>query len=159
MQDVTTLSTQSSRAVATDVIRKEATTVNVDPMALPRSATTGQSTGNNVPATNGAADASQRANAAAQSREAVQKAIAHLNDYVQSVQRDLEFSMDEGTGATVVRVVDRTTKTVIRQIPSDVALRLARNLKLQQQYLHGYGAEAKAESGDSGALGLINTRI
>src|SRR5262249_51050920 len=156
MQDVTTPSTPSSRAVATDVIRKEATTVNVDAITLPGSATAGQSTGNNVPAANNAAAASQRANAAAQSREAVQRAIAHLNDYVQSVQRDLEVSMDEGTGATVVRVVDRTTKTVIRQIPSDVALRLARNLKLQQQ---GYGAEAKVESSDSGALGLINTRI
>src|SRR5262249_16295997 len=155
-QDVTTLSSQSSRAVATDVIRKEATTVNVDPIALPGSATAGQSTGNNVPVANNAAAAQQRANAAAQSREAVQRAIAHPHHYVQSVQRDLEFSMDEGTGATVVRVVDRTTKTVIRQIPSDVALRLARNLKLQQP---GYGAEAQAGSHDSGALGLINTRI
>ena len=159
MQDVTTLSTQGTRAVATDVIRKDATTINVDPIALPGSATAGPSTGNNVPAANNAAAASQHANAATQSREAVQKAIAHLNDYVQSVQRDLEFSLDEGTGATVVRVVDRTTKTVIRQIPSDVALRLARNLKLQQSYSQGYGAEAKSESHDSGALGLINTRI
>jgi len=154
MQDISTLS-QSSRAVATDVIRKEATTVSVDPVVLSGSATAGASTGNNVPVVGSSADASRRERVAAESRQVVEKAIAHLNDYVQSVQRDLEFSLDEGSGATVVRVIDRSTKTVVRQIPSDVALRLARNLKLQQQ--QGYSAETHPAS--AGALGLINTRI
>ena len=159
MQDVTTLSTQSSRAVATDVIRKEATTVSVDPVKLPGSAMTGQVTGNRVPATSDAAEATQRERATAESRQSVDKAIAHLNDYVQSIQRDLEFSVDEGSGATVVRVIDRTTKEVVRQIPSDVALSLARNLKVQQQYQQQYAAEARPASDDAGVLGLINTRI
>jgi hypothetical protein len=60
-----------------------------------------------------------------------------------------------------VRVIDRTTKTVIRQIPSDVALRLARNLNLQSQYppssLRG-GYSADGRPADAGG-GLINTRI
>jgi flagellar protein FlaG len=159
MQDVSTLS-QNSRAVATDVIRKEATTVSVDPVTLPGSATAGASTGNNVPVVSNAADASRRERVVAESRQVVEKAIAHLNDYVQSIQRDLEFSMDEGSGAPVVRVIDRTTKTVVRQIPSDVALRLARNLKLQrdqQEYQRGYSADSRPAV-DAGG-GLINTRI
>ncbi len=155
MQDISTLS-QGSRAVATDVIRKEATTVSVDPVKLPGSASAGASTGNNVPVGSDPADVSRRERVAAESRQMVEKAIAHLNDYVQSVQRDLEFSLDEGSGATVVRVIDRTTQTVVRQIPSDVALRLARNLNLQQQ--QGYSAEPHAAS-NAGAIGLINTRI
>ena len=159
MQDVTTLSTQSSRAVATDVIRKEATTVSVDPVKLPGSATAGRVTGNNAPATSDAAATTQRERVAAESRQAVDNAIAHLNDYVQSIQRDLEFSVDEASGATVVRVIDRTTKEVVRQIPSDVALSLARNLKAQQQYQQQYAAEARPASDDAGVLGLINTRI
>jgi hypothetical protein len=75
------------------------------------------------------------------------------------VQRDLEFSMDEGTGATVVRVIDRTTKTVVRQIPSEVALRLARNLKQRAQGQQAYSADARSAADGLGALGLINTRI
>jgi flagellar protein FlaG len=159
MQDVSTLS-QNSRAVATDVIRKEATTVSVDPVSLPGSAKTGASTGNNVPVVAYAADASRRERVAAESRQVVEKAIANLNTYVQSIQRDLEFSLDEGSGMPIVRVIDRTTKTVVRQIPSDVALRLARNLKSQQevqQYQRGYSAEA-GPAADAGG-GLINTRI
>lgn len=154
MQDISTLS-QGSRAVATDVNRKEATTVSVDPVKLPGSASKGASTGNNVPAVAGSADAARRERVVADSRQVVEKAIAHLNDYVQSVQRDLEFSLDEGSGETVVRVIDRTTQKVVRQIPSDVALKLARNLKLQQQ---GYSTESRPGAGAS-AIGLINTRI
>jgi len=159
MQDVTTLSTPSSRAVATDVIRKDATAVSVEPVKLPGSAKTGPTTGNNVPVTSDAEETTQRKRIMTESRQSVDQAIVHLNDYVQSIQRDLEFSVDEGSGATVVRVIDRTTKEVVRQIPSDVALSLARNLKVQQQYQQQYAAEARPASDDTGLLGLINTRI
>jgi flagellar protein FlaG len=59
----------------------------------------------------------------------VKAAVAQINDYVQSVQRDLQFSFDDELGATVVRVIDRRSGELIRQIPNDVALDLARNLK------------------------------
>lgn len=56
-------------------------------------------------------------------------AVAQLNDYVQSVQRELQFSIDGDTGRSIVRVVDRKSQELIRQIPSDVALKLARQLE------------------------------
>ena len=56
--------------------------------------------------------------------------MSQLNDFVQSVQRDLQFEVDNERGATIVRVVDQQTQEVIRQIPDEVALRLAE--KLQQ---------------------------
>lgn len=60
----------------------------------------------------------------------VDDAVSQLNDFVQSVQRDLQFEVDNDSGQTVVRVVDRQTEEVIRQIPDEVAMRLAE--KLQQ---------------------------
>jgi len=62
----------------------------------------------------------------------VKEAVAKLNDYVQSTQRDLYFSVDEATGKTVVQVVDRGSDEVVRQIPDDVVLNLARKLNSQE---------------------------
>ncbi|WP_375177771.1 flagellar protein FlaG [Marinobacter mobilis] len=57
-------------------------------------------------------------------------AVSKLNDFVQTVQRDLQFEVDNDLGQTIVRVVDQQTQEVIRQMPDEVALRLAE--KLQQ---------------------------
>jgi flagellar protein FlaG len=56
-------------------------------------------------------------------------AVSKLNDYVQSVQRDLQFEVNNELGQTIVRVVDQETQEVIRQIPDEVAMRLAENLQ------------------------------
>jgi flagellar protein FlaG len=57
------------------------------------------------------------------------EAVTKLNDYIQSVQRNLQFNVDEESGRMVVRVVDRNTNEVVRQIPDDVALKMAQNLQ------------------------------
>jgi len=62
-------------------------------------------------------------------REELDEAVSQLNDYVQNVQRDLQFEVNSELGHTIVRVVDQQTQEVIRQIPDDVALRLAENLQ------------------------------
>lgn len=62
-------------------------------------------------------------------RENLDSAVSQLNDFVQSVQRNLEFEVDDDSGRTVVRVVDQQTDEVIRQIPDELALRLAENLQ------------------------------
>ncbi|MDG9882706.1 flagellar protein FlaG [Pseudomonas sp. GD04058] len=59
----------------------------------------------------------------------LQEAVKGLQDYVQSLQRNLEFSVDESTGTTVVKVVARDSGEVIRQIPSETALELAKSLQ------------------------------
>lgn len=63
-------------------------------------------------------------------REDLGQAVSQLNDFVQNVQRDLQFEVDNDFGQTIVKVVDQQTQEVIRQIPDEVALRLAE--KLQQ---------------------------
>ena len=62
-------------------------------------------------------------------REQLDDAVSQLNDFVQTVQRDLQFEVDNDLGQTIVKVVDQSTREVIRQIPDEVALRLAENLQ------------------------------
>ena len=74
-------------------------------------------------------ESNSTANSVPRDAKAVSAAVAQINDYVQHVQRDLLFSVDDELGSTVVKVVDRSSGEVIRQIPNDVTLELARNLK------------------------------
>ncbi|MVW76272.1 flagellar protein FlaG [Pseudomonas xionganensis] len=62
------------------------------------------------------------------SREEVEAAVATIQDFVQSVRRSLNFSLEEGSGRVVVKVTDAGSGDIIRQIPSEEALQLAENL-------------------------------
>jgi len=61
-------------------------------------------------------------------RETVQAVAKQLEDYVRSSGRDLSFRVDEAAGATVVTVRNASTGEIIRQMPSEEALRLLRRL-------------------------------
>jgi flagellar protein FlaG len=65
-------------------------------------------------------------------REELTNAVAKLNDYIQTVQRDLQFTLDEDSGQSVITVVDRKSAEVIRQIPTELTLDLARKLNNQE---------------------------
>jgi len=65
----------------------------------------------------------------------IEQAVSEINEYVQSVQRDLHFSVDEESGTTIIRVRDKESGELIRQIPEDIFLSLAQNLK-DNQTLH-----------------------
>lgn len=54
--------------------------------------------------------------------------VESLNDYAQSVKRDLQFSVDETSGRTVITVKDSETEEIIRQIPPESAVALASHL-------------------------------
>lgn len=55
-------------------------------------------------------------------------AVKDIEAFVQSMQRNLEFSIDDSTSKVVVKVVASDTGEVIRQIPSEMALKLAQSL-------------------------------
>ncbi|MCV6613436.1 MAG: flagellar protein FlaG [Cellvibrionaceae bacterium] len=74
----------------------------------------------------------QEVNKSEMAQQDLEKAVSRLNDYVQSTQRDLRFSMDEGTGQTVITVLDRNTSEVIRQLPDQVVLDLAKKLNQEE---------------------------
>jgi len=69
------------------------------------------------------------------SRDQLAQAVAKLNDYIQDVQRDLQFSLDESSGESVISVVDRHSSEVIRQIPAEVTLHLAQKLNNEEPLL------------------------
>ncbi len=61
--------------------------------------------------------------------ERLEHSVSQLNELVQSVQRDLHFSIDEFSGDTVIKVLDTNTAEVIRQIPSEEVLALTKNIE------------------------------
>ncbi len=69
---------------------------------------------------------------AEKSQASIQAAVAQMNEYIQSTQRDLQFSYDPDSGQTVVKVLDRSTQEVIRQIPDEIFLKLAETLDTNQ---------------------------
>ncbi|WP_211242660.1 flagellar protein FlaG [Halopseudomonas bauzanensis] len=61
-------------------------------------------------------------------REQVLTAVAEMQDYVQAAGRNIQFQVDDDSGRMVVKVTEASTGDVIRQMPSEEALRLAENL-------------------------------
>lgn len=61
------------------------------------------------------------------SEEDLQESLQKLNEAVQVYRKsNLQFTIDKDTSATVVKVIDSETDQVIRQIPSEDALRIAK---------------------------------
>lgn len=76
----------------------------------------------------------QAENAAAsqqQGQQQVEEAVSSINEFVQNQQRTIRFSIDEQSGRDVVVVVDQFTEEVIRQIPTEELLVIARRLAEQ----------------------------
>lgn len=76
--------------------------------------------------------ASESSRAKSGGLEELRTAVEKIQEFVSSTASDIKFSIDEDSGETVVKVVDRETQEVIRQIPSQEMLDLAQALdKLQ----------------------------
>jgi len=63
------------------------------------------------------------------SREVVAKAAEQLQSFVQSMGRNLSFSVDEVSGYNIVRVVNPDTGELIRQLPSEELLKISRDFQ------------------------------
>jgi len=60
--------------------------------------------------------------------EELDQAIKAVNEFVKPFNNALNFSVDQESKTTVVKVIDQSTKEVIRQIPSEEMLALAKAL-------------------------------
>ena len=58
----------------------------------------------------------------------VQNAVAEIEKFLSESRRNLQFSTDEESGKIVVRVIASDSGELIRQIPSEEALRIAHSL-------------------------------
>lgn len=61
--------------------------------------------------------------------QALKAAVDQIEKFVQSVRRNLEFSIDEASGKVVVKVIASETGEVVRQLPSAEALKIADSLQ------------------------------
>lgn len=69
---------------------------------------------------------------AAPNEQQVADAVEKLSKFVSNIRPEISFSVDEASGTRVVKIIDRQSKEVVRQIPSEEAIQLAQALdKLQ----------------------------
>lgn len=87
----------------------------------------------------------QQAEVQRESEDAHERELAtaadEVNQYLTASKRALNFSIDKDSGETVIKVMDTEKNEVIRQIPSEELLALARRLRNGEE---GYLVHAQA---------------
>jgi flagellar protein FlaG len=78
--------------------------------------------------------------AASASAEELAKAVEAVNKSLDSRSQAIEFSIDDTDKRPIIKVVDQQTKEVIRQIPSEEMLDIARALDKAQGLLINHKA-------------------
>ena len=61
--------------------------------------------------------------------EPLENVVSDLNNLVRELHRELQFSVDEDSGDTVIKVIDKETDEIVRQIPSEEIMELRRRLQ------------------------------
>lgn len=75
------------------------------------------------------ATAAEQAERTQQEKAPLEAVVSKLNDLVHELHRELQFSVDEKSGETVIKVIDSETDEVVRQIPSEEVVRLRERLR------------------------------
>jgi len=96
------------------------------------------------------ADAAEKAKAADKTKPAdkpedVKAAVEKLNQSLEDDNRQVRFEIDPSSSRVITKVVDASTKEVLRQIPSEEVLRMAEALK------------GKESSSGGGSIPLVRT--
>jgi len=61
-------------------------------------------------------------------QQELEQAVKNVNDFVKPINNTLSFNLDQDTGQTVIKVVDLSTREVIKQIPTEEMLAIAKAL-------------------------------
>ena len=73
--------------------------------------------------------ATKGTDAEGQENENLKEVVSGLNDLVHELHRELQFSLDDESGEMVIKVIDRETDTVVRQLPPEEVLKLRKRLQ------------------------------
>lgn len=114
----TTTSTPDSHGVKSEPVQDKATTSRETGNALPPAET---------PAWAIAEQVSPQEDESEQTE--LKTALSEVKNHMRSMQRDLQFEVDEVSNRTIVRVVDAETGDVVRQIPAEEFVRMAKRLE------------------------------
>ena len=66
----------------------------------------------------------------------VSDTVAQVRDYVREVVPELDFSIDDDTDKIVIKLMDMSTHEVLRQIPSEEIIHIAKMLDKLQGLLY-----------------------
>jgi len=58
----------------------------------------------------------------------IEGAVSDLNMLAQKMRRELQFSVEKDSGELVVKIIDKETDEVVRQIPPEVLLELRKRM-------------------------------
>jgi flagellar protein FlaG len=105
---------------------KESRRVDVAKAAIPQQEVAQVSS---IQAANASGSARSAQPVSSVSTDEVKAAVEQMKDFAQVMSRQLQFDVDDDSGRTVVRVLDKDSGDVIRQIPSEEVLALARHMK------------------------------
>jgi flagellar protein FlaG len=109
------------------------------PLAPRAQGSTPAAPGKDVAAT-GQAKAAEAAPARTPEKEELAEALKSINMALKDRTPGLEFSIDADSQRAIVKVVDRDTQEVIRQMPSVEALEIAKSLETLQGLLEKQSA-------------------
>jgi flagellar protein FlaG len=83
---------------------------------------------------------------AGQNLAEAKKMVVQLKEQTQSVSRQLEFRVDENSGRTLIKVTDRETGELIREIPSEEMVELGQRLRELAETLHSRTESSRQNS-------------
>jgi len=70
-------------------------------------------------------------------RQELEDAVKQVNNFLKPINSSIEFNLDDDTGRTIVRIVELESKDVIRQIPSEEMLSIAKAIdKIKGLLIH-----------------------
>jgi flagellar protein FlaG len=78
------------------------------------------------------------------SMEQLSEAVKNINKALETRSQGVEFSLDSDTEKVLVKVVDQATGKVLRQMPSEEALQIAKALDEAMDKLQGVLIKQKA---------------
>lgn len=81
--------------------------------------------------------------------------VAQVNDFAKKFNRELQFDVDDELGRTVIRVVDKESGELIRQIPTDDFLAIAKQLKKFSEELMAGKLQLDGKSSRDQMIGLL----
>lgn len=71
----------------------------------------------------------------ASGRAEVSDAVKKLNEAMPPSAQSLQFEIDKDTNEIVVKIIDQSTKEVVRQMPTEEALEMAKSIDKMQGLL------------------------
>lgn len=67
------------------------------------------------------------------------EAVSQLNDYIQSIHRNIEFTVDAKVNRVVVKVYNLDTGEILREIPAEEVLNMPNHIVKQMGWLSDLG--------------------